>query len=473
VAIDLDGGVVLASAQGALPAPQRGPGGVSSQRSAYASTALSLLAEVCGRLGERRREMAAVSVTGTSGTVVPCDRLGAAVGDARLYDDASTTAWLADHGVSGAPALGRVAALLDVTGAERYASTADVVAAALVGGPVASDTSHTLKAGIDPSAGTWPEAALTALGIPRGVLPDLVPPCTALGLVTRELARGLGIPGSTVVAAGMTDGCTAQVSTGGVRPGDTVGVLGTTLVLKAVSRDRLETPDGAVYSHRAPDGLWWAGGASNTGGGVLADEFPGADLSALDRRVADRPGRVVRYPLVRAGERFPVNDPRLLPLRSGEPGTREDAYRAVLEGVAFVERLGLERLAALEPPDADGRLQRRHLLAGGATASAVWNRIRATVLAPLTPVSVSAAAAAGSAAAGSTGSAVGAAILAAHSVADAATPFSDTVARLVPAPVPLTPDRRQSEPLAHAYRQFLDLLASATSATPLLGAPRA
>ena len=247
---------------------------------------------------------------------------------------------------------------------------------------MAADTSHWLKAGIDLAARRWPVDAMTALGLDRadtGQLPDLVLPGTRIATVDPEVARSVGLPDGVAVVAGMTDGCTAQLAAGAVHDGDTMGVLGTTLVLKAVSETPVESADGAVYSHLAPDGRYWAGGASNSGAGVLATEFAGADLSVLDQQVAEAVAGYVRYPLSVAGERFPVADRNLPPLTDGEPRSRLDAYRALLEGVAFVERLGLERLQQL------GVTPRRHVIAGGATASQVWNRIRATVLAPLVP----------------------------------------------------------------------------------------
>jgi xylulokinase len=186
---------------------------------------------------------------------------------------------------------------------------------------------------------------MAALGLQRSdtpPLPDLALPGTRLGSVDPDVARRVGLPDGVAIVAGMTDGCTAQLAAGAVHDGDTMGVLGTTLVLKAVSRTPVESADGAVYSHLAPDGRYWAGGASNSGAGVLAAEFPGEDLAALDQQVADAVATYARYPLAVAGERFPVADPNLPPLTDGEPQSRLDAYRALLEGVAFVERLGLE-----------------------------------------------------------------------------------------------------------------------------------
>jgi xylulokinase len=258
--------------------------------------------------------------------------------------------------------------------------------------------------------------------------------------VNADVARTLGVRESVQIVAGMTDGCTAQIAAGAVHDGDTMGVLGTTLVLKAVSETSVESADGAVYSHLAPDGRYWAGGASNAGAGILAVEFAGEDLAALDRRVADTVAGYVRYPLSVAGERFPVADRNLPPLTDGEPLTRLDAYRALLEGVAFVERLGLERLQQL------GVTPRRHVIAGGATASPVWNRIRATVLAPLVEVSV----------ARSASSSVGAGILAAYALTDA--PLNQTVDRLVVRPEPVEPVAAQHNSLDDAYRRFVDLV---------------
>jgi xylulokinase len=443
IALDTDTGSVVARADSALSAPHRQPGGESRQEGTYASIALELVRQVCQQLGPDAARVAAVSVTGTSGTVVPVDPDGLAVGAARLYDDTSGSEVLASAGITGASSLGRMAALRREFPGALWASTPDVVNAALAGRAVAADTSHWLKAGIDLVARRWPVDAMSAIGLDPAEtrrLPELVRPGTRLGTVAPEVARTLGLPGNVQIVAGMTDGCTAQIAAGAVHNGDTMGVLGTTLVLKAVSETPVESADGAVYSHLAPDGHYWAGGASNAGAGILAVEFAGADLAALDRRVADTVAGYVRYPLSVAGERFPVADRNLPPLTRGEPRSRLDAYRALLEGVAFVERLGLERLQQF------GVTPRHHVIAGGATASPVWNRIRATVLASLVPVSV----------ARSASSSVGAAILAAYVLTDR--PLTETVDRLTPQPVPVETVATQRNSLEAAYQRFVDLV---------------
>jgi len=458
VALDIETGALLASADQPLPQPVRSSDGSSVQRPDYAVAARQLVTRVCVALGARAGAVTALSITGTSGTVVPCDDRGVPVGDARLYDDTSGAPRLTAAGVTGSSMLGRVAALAGAGGGggggTMYASTPDVAAAALTGSPVPGDTSHWLKAGIDASAATWPGQVIDALDIDALSLPALVHPGKPLGVVDPTTASACGLPRGVVVVAGMTDGCTAQIATGAVRVGDTVGVLGTTLVLKAVCAQPVATADGVVYSHLSPDGSWWAGGASNVGAGVLAAEFPRVELADLDRRVADRPSTVVRYPLTGVGERFPVSNLAMVSMSSGDPRDALDAYRAVLDGVAFTERLGLERLVSL------GVEPTRHVLAGGASRSVVWNRIRATVLAPLVSVSVAPMAA----------SALGAAVLAAHAAHEPDADLAHTTDRLVGPPHHVETFPGQRDSLEAAYQHFVDLIARPAPATEPQGA---
>ncbi|MGI8983539.1 MAG: FGGY-family carbohydrate kinase, partial [Acidimicrobiales bacterium] len=175
---------------------------------------------------------------------------------------------------------------------------------------------------------------------------------------------------------GMTDGCAAQLGAGADRPGRFVTVLGTTMVVKGATEARLDDEASGIYSHRHPDGWWLPGGASNTGGGSLVARFPSEDLAALDRQaVAFGPAGTQCYPLASVGERFPFADDAAEELWTAPPADRIEAYRAVLEGVAFVERLGYERLGELGAPLADPLRS-----AGAGSRSDAWTAIRATVL---------------------------------------------------------------------------------------------
>jgi sugar (pentulose or hexulose) kinase len=354
----------------------------------------------------------ALSITSTSGTLCLLDSAGEPVipalmyNDARAYDEASQVqlvgAELAErlgYRFNTSFALAKLVWLArhhpEILDKARYiAHSTDFIVGRLCGIYDVSDYSNALKTGYDlsPQAGgdmadRWPAFLGDKLHLPVDKLPRVVPPGQVIGGLTRAAARLTGLQPGTRVVAGMTDGCAGQIAAGAVAPGDWNSTLGTTLVIKGVTRRLLRDPQGRIYSHRHPDGYWLPGGASNVGGEILASQFPNADLAALDRQAAERiPTHLISYPLARRGERFPFVRPDaqafVLPYRpeEGEPerdtpfdiGTR---YTAYLEGVAYVERLAYEMLESL-----GGTIGPAVRVAGGGARSDVWLAIRASVL---------------------------------------------------------------------------------------------
>jgi sugar (pentulose or hexulose) kinase len=349
----------------------------------------------------RPGSIAAMAVCGTSGTIVLVDAAGDPLSPGLMYDDsragaeaeraneAGAAVWEAlgyriqpSWGLpkllwllrEGAPRGGRLVGGRLVGG--RLAHQADFVTRRLIGREVPADSSHALKSGYDLRRDAWPHDVMAALGIPEGMLPDVVRSGTQLGTVDRSGAEATGIAAGTPVIAGMTDGCAAQLAAGALREGDWSSVLGTTLVLKGVAAEPIRDPHGAVYSHRSPDGRWLPGGASSVGAGVLTDRFTGRDLAALDLRAAERePAGVLVYPLVSPGERFPFAVPEAEGFMLGEPSDETDHFAGLLQGVAYVERLCFDYLDHLGAPS-DGELT----LTGGAARSRYWCQLRADVL---------------------------------------------------------------------------------------------
>lgn len=342
------------------------------------------------------RQVGAVSVCGTSGTVLfvesTADEPARPVTPALMYDDGRAAEYAVRASEQPAPGwaaggarpqaswgLAKALWLLehaDVPSTARLAHQVDLVTSRLVGTPVATDWSNALKSGVDLTTGDWPRETLASLGLPAERLPDVVAPGTVLGEVRRATAELTGIPEGTPVAAGLTDGCAAQVSAGALSSGAWNFVLGTTLVLKGTTPEPLVDPSGAVYSHRAPDGTWWPGGASSAGAGALNREFAGRDLAALDAAAAERePAGCLTYPLVGNGERFPFVRPDASPFTVGEPRDEIDSYAAILQGVAFLERLCLDHVRSLGAP-----VTPPVSLTGGAANSAYWCQLQADVL---------------------------------------------------------------------------------------------
>ncbi|HEX6075678.1 MAG TPA: FGGY-family carbohydrate kinase [Micromonosporaceae bacterium] len=262
------------------------------------------------------------------------------------------------------------------TGRVRLAHQVDLITSRLVGRPVATDTSHALKTGADPLSVAWPAQHLERLGLDPRLLPPLVHPGAVLGHVCPAAAERTGVPRGVPVLAGMTDGCAAQIAAGTLRPGQWGFVVGTTVVLKGVTVDLLRDPTGALYSHRAPDRLWWPGGASSAGGGLLGQEFGVTGFARLERHAAARePAGSVTYPLVGVGERFPFRRPDARRFTVGEPLDEADRFAAVLQGVGFVERLCLDQVRSLGAAVGD-----RVSLTGGASRSGYWTQLQADIL---------------------------------------------------------------------------------------------
>ncbi|MGH3648287.1 MAG: FGGY-family carbohydrate kinase, partial [Micromonosporaceae bacterium] len=337
----------------------------------------------------------ALAVCSTSGTILLADEKVEPVSPGLMYDDARAVeegrraarapapVW-ADLGLTPqrswavSKALWLVRHALPPSGATRarVAHQVDLVTSRLIGRPAAADTSHALKTGVDPLTATWPTADLARLGLDERFLPPVVRPGTVLGEVCPAAAERTGIPAGVPVVAGMTDGCAAQLAAGVLRPGEWSFVVGTTTVLKGVSGELLHDPTGALYSHRSPDGLWWPGGASSAGAGVLSQEFDRADFDRLERLATARePAGCVTYPLVSAGERFPFRRPDARRVTFGEPADEVDRYAAVLQGVGFVQRLCLDHLSSLGAP-VSGRVT----VTGGATRSAYWPQLQADIM---------------------------------------------------------------------------------------------
>ncbi|MEV0597109.1 FGGY-family carbohydrate kinase [Nonomuraea cavernae] len=333
-----------------------------------------------------------VAVDATSGTVLLTDGDGDPLTPGLMYDDRRATGEVERVNTVGAAvwerlgyqrmqpnwALPKLLWLLpDAPAGALLAHQSDFVNRRLTGHHVATDLSNALKTGVHLIDEDWPRETFDALGVPASMLPQVVRPGSRLGTVCAEAAEATGLPEGTPVIAGATDGCAAQLGAGALQAGDWNSVMGTTLVLKGVTRELVHDPLGVVYSHRAPDGSWLPGGASSTGAGVLARDLAGRDLDALGHQAAARSWAdpATTYPLVSRGERFPFDAPEAEGFTLGHVSDDVERYAAILRGAAYIERLCFDYLDLLGAP-VDGEI----ILTGGATRSAYWNRLRANVL---------------------------------------------------------------------------------------------
>ncbi|MDZ8189461.1 MAG: FGGY-family carbohydrate kinase [Nostoc sp. ChiSLP02] len=328
-----------------------------------------------------RREIKAIAINGTSSTVLLVDAAGKPIYAPLLYNDARGASVLDDlrsvappnHTVlSATSSLSKLIwmkQLPSFTEARYFLHQADWLGFLLHGCLGVTDYHNALKLGYDVEELKYPEW-LQKLQIPIQ-LPQVLAPGTPVAELRSEIADKFGFRRDCLVCTGTTDSIAAFLASGAKLPGEAVTSLGSTLVLKLLSRTRVEDAQYGIYSHRLGD-LWLTGGASNTGGALLQQFFTKAELESLSREIdASKASELDYYPLLKAGDRFPINDPNLPPRLEPRPDNPVEFLHGLLESIARIETKGYELLQKL---GAD-KLTRVYT-AGGGAANQTWAAIR-------------------------------------------------------------------------------------------------
>ncbi|WEX76399.1 FGGY-family carbohydrate kinase [Sinorhizobium numidicum] len=333
----------------------------------------------------------AISIDGTSGTMLPVAADGAPLATPLMYNDPVADRAVLDGIATHAPkesaahgatsGLAKLLTFQALPGVFRVIHQADWLAGHFTGLYDVSDENNTLKTGYDPVSRSWPDW-IERTGARVDLLPDVLAAGAPVATISPAAADAFGLSSDVVVVAGTTDGCASFLATGADRPGDGVSALGTTLTVKMLSDRPLFAPEYGLYSHRIGD-MWLAGGASNTGGAVLAAHFTAERIAELSLRIDPETATGLDYyPLTKPGERFPIADPELMPRMKPRPADDAEFLKAIFEGIASVEHLAYQRLVSLGGP-----ALRSVRTVGGGAKNPGWAAIRARKLAvPFLPV---------------------------------------------------------------------------------------
>lgn len=315
-------------------------------------------------------------------TGAECDQIRRALGD-RLVpltgNDALTgftapkLVWVRDHEPD---VWARVAHVLLPKDYVRYRLTGDFATDV-------ADGAGTLL--FDVAARTWSPVVLEALGIDPAWMPSTHEGPDVTGVISGEAAAATGLGQGTPVIAGGGDQAANAVGVGAVGPGVMALSLGTSGVVFAATESPVIEPHGRVHSfcHSVP-GRWHLMGVMLSAAGSLRwfrDALaPGVDFDELVPATADIPAGsegLLFLPYL-TGERTPHPDPLA---RGAFVGLtvrhdRRHLTRAVLEGVAFGLKDGLDLMVAAGMPAPD-----QIRASGGGLKSPVWTQILADVLA--------------------------------------------------------------------------------------------
>lgn len=348
--------------------------------------------------GGQNARIRALSVDGTSGTVVGLDLNGAPCTRAMMYNDSraweqaqALNDWSGGKGTFNASWSLSKMLWLEQNEPDSFAKThvfahqADFINSQLTGVAGWTDASNALKSGFDLQSQSWPPWLASKSGI-HSKLPKVRASGTPLATLSLDRANELGLPHDLQVIAGATDGTTAFLASGATQLGDDNVTLGTTLVFKRLAPEDCIDPAGLVYSHRLPDQLnsqgkqeprWLPGAASNVGAEWITQQHPSGDLARLDAQAAAHlPCKLLAYPLARQGERFPFAAPDARGFLDGPHDDEAVSFAARLQGVALTERLGFQVFDTLRPTPHTGSPV---YATGGGSRSDIWMQLRADV----------------------------------------------------------------------------------------------
>ena len=232
----------------------------------------------------------------------------------------------------------------------------------------------------DMRKGCWDEEMCEALGIPRRMLPEIVPCHQIVGRLTVDAAKQMGLREGIPVAAGGLDAACGTLGAGVVSPGQTQEQGGQAGGM-SICIDQYAADPRLILGFHVVPGRWLLQGGTTGGGGALkwlretmCPELSFAEMSALAETAEPGSGGVTFLPYM-AGERSPIWDPNACGVFFGLNFgvTRAQMIRACMEGVAYSLRHNLE--TAAEAGARAGVLRAM----GGSANSRIWTQIKADV----------------------------------------------------------------------------------------------
>ena len=248
-----------------------------------------------------------------------------------------------------------------------------------------SDASATLM--YDTAHLRWSDEILSAVNLPRSLVPDVGGSAEILGRITLEAARLTGLANGTPVVGGGADNACGAAGVGVIAPGEAVTSWGTSGTVLAPTREPRVDPTlrAHTFCHVAP-GTWYLMGVVLSAGGAFAwyrDQLArdlvntgeaNERLNAEAATIAAGADGVTFLPYLQ-GERTPHRDASARGAFVGLSLAHSRAHltRAVFEGVCFALRDSVSILQEL------GISPKQMLLTGGGAKSAFVRRLQSEV----------------------------------------------------------------------------------------------
>ena len=324
----------------------------------------SSVAKLFAKLPETiKQQIIALAIDGTSGSILLTDKKGQPTSSALMYNDLRAVKEAEiikqklpiDNGGQGAStSLARLLWLLKKQPDSSHAHIlhqADFILGKFTNNFTLSDENNCLKLGYDVINCCWPESELIDMKIDLRLLPEVHRVGTPVAKIDKEVAKKFGLSDNVQLVSGTTDSIAAFIATGANQTGHAVSSMGSTLVIKQLSKTPIFAPEYGIYSHRFVSDekdTWLVGGASNSGGKVLRHFFSDDKMEYLSKKIDTKTSTGLNYyPLLGQGERFPVADPNKAPKLTPRPDDDVFFFQGLLEGIAAIEQQAYQKLEQL------------------------------------------------------------------------------------------------------------------------------
>ncbi len=321
------------------------------------------------------KKLISCSIAGTSGTLLACRDNGVPMGNALPYflscseykNEVENLFSKECAGSSVSGSVGRALRLLAKYGNEIILRhQADWLSGWLLNNWDYGEEGNNIRMGWEVENNSWPTNFENLNWVK--CLPKIISSGQLMGYICNKKANELNLPENLKVIAGTTDSNAGVLATF-PNENDGITILGSTIVIKKFVKKPLE---GKGISNHKILGNWLSGGASNTGGAILLDFFNLEYIQELSNQINPyKSTGIDLLPLLRKGERFPIDDPNLKPRLEPRPVSDSLYLHALLEGLAKIEARGWQKLHEL---GAD--LPRQIITIGGGAKNINWKKIR-------------------------------------------------------------------------------------------------
>jgi xylulokinase len=250
-------------------------------------------------------------------------------------------------------------------------------------GEYASDVSDASGTALfDVASRRWSREMVSGLGLDERILPKVYESSEVTGEISVAAAEATGLSAGTPVVGGAGDQAASAIGNGIVEPGTISCTIGTSGVVFAYLEKPAYDPDGRVHTfcHAIP-GAWHVMGVTQ-GAGLSLQWFrnrfaPGTEYDDLTAEATLSPAGaqgLFWLPYL-MGERTPHLDANARGSWIGLTAKhqRTDLVRAILEGVCYSQRDGLEIIREL------GALPALVRLSGGGAKSPFWHQLFADI----------------------------------------------------------------------------------------------